>query len=205
MSTEVHQIADSLLPLLTPIADISADPANVKKHPEAQILDLVASLRAFGQVQPLVVDKATKLILAGNGRFAAMKRLEWTHAAVVFVEWDATKGKTYQIADNRIPEGGTWDNDALKSLLPTLQQQDKQLQSMLDGLTKSISLDSLLAPAKGSRKVPQPIIKIELVFDSDAQQQSWFALLRKLKEKYSHLHTHGARLEQLARDNGFCP
>lgn len=205
---EQHSIVSGLLPLKTSLDEISPDPANVKKHPEKQIDELVAALRAFSQTQPLVVDKATRLILAGNGRYAAMRKLGWTHAAVLFVEWDATKGRTYQIVDNRIPEGGEWDKDALKAILPTLKQEDDALTSMLAGLGKELdaAIASLSEPEKpraGSKKIPQPVIKAELVFDSDAQQQSWFSLLRKLRERFPQLNTHGARLEQLARELGY--
>lgn len=205
---EVHGIMADLLPLKVAMADISPDPANVKDHPEAQLEQLVGSLRAFGQTQPLVVDKVRRIILAGNGRHEAMRRLKWTHCAVVFAEWSETQGATYQIADNRIPEGGKWNTDALSKLLPTLKADDAALSAMLKGLdtelTGMLSDAAQAAPAaKASRKVPQPVIKTELVFDSDSQQQAWFAMLRKLRDKYPALPTHGARIAEFARECGF--
>ena len=48
------------------IADLSADPANARKHSERNIESIMASLRRFGQQKPIVVDKSG-VVRAGNG------------------------------------------------------------------------------------------------------------------------------------------
>ncbi len=47
---------------------------------------IVASLKRFGQVEPLVVQSATGRIIGGNGRVDAMNRPGWAHCDVVHVD-----------------------------------------------------------------------------------------------------------------------
>lgn len=62
---------------------IHQDPANARQHGERNLDAIRASLARFGQVEPLVVHKATGRVIGGNGRVAAMRSLGWTEADVV--------------------------------------------------------------------------------------------------------------------------
>lgn len=55
------------------IEDVRLLERNPRKHPEAQIVELVKSIEQFGQYRPLVVDEEG-VILAGNGLYEALKR-----------------------------------------------------------------------------------------------------------------------------------
>jgi len=58
-------------------AELSLDPANVRKHDRRNLDAIKASLRKFGQQKPIVVD--TKgIVLAGNGTLTAAKELGWS-------------------------------------------------------------------------------------------------------------------------------
>ena len=59
------------------INDITPYGNNAKKHPKWQIEKLANSIKAFGCKQPLVLDKDNVLV-AGHGRFEAMKLLGYT-------------------------------------------------------------------------------------------------------------------------------
>ena len=45
------------------LADIKPYPGNAKKHPETQIKNVMQSIKDFGIIQPLVVDKDNVLII----------------------------------------------------------------------------------------------------------------------------------------------
>src|SRR5262249_52481740 len=65
------------------IDSLHLDPANARLHPETNLDAITASLRRFGQAEPLVVQAGTGRVIAGNGRLIAMKKLGWTEADIV--------------------------------------------------------------------------------------------------------------------------
>ena len=74
---------------------------NARTHSKEQILQLRSSLREFGFVNPVIVDKDLNII-AGHGRVLAAKK-GITEVPCVFVEHltEAQK-RAYIIADNRL-------------------------------------------------------------------------------------------------------
>jgi DNA modification methylase len=140
----LEYIAEGLRALAVPISEIIPDPANARKHPEANIEALKASLRVYGQRKPIVVNvRSNKTIEAGNGTLEAAKLLGWSHIAVLYVDDDPATAVGFSIADNRTAELAEWDQAALDRLLATVRTEDVQLQRMLEDLAKEnrISID----------------------------------------------------------------
>ena len=86
---------------------------NARTHSKEQILQLRSSLREFGFVNPVIVDKDLNII-AGHGRILAAKAEGLTEVPCVFVEYltDAQK-KAYILADNRLAMNAGWDEELL--------------------------------------------------------------------------------------------
>ena len=80
-------IVKQLLPLAVDIESVQADPDNSRMG--HAIDDIAASLKLYGQRKPIVVNRKTGKIEAGNGTFAAAKSSGWKKIAVVFVEDDS--------------------------------------------------------------------------------------------------------------------
>ena len=57
---------------------LTVDPANVRGHSGRNLEAIAASLRAFGQQRPIVVDR-DGVVIAGNGTLLAARQLGWTH------------------------------------------------------------------------------------------------------------------------------
>ena len=97
---------------------------NTRTHSPEQITKLRSSLREFGFVNPVLVDKEYNVI-AGHARLAAAKEEGLSKVPCVFVEHltDPQK-KAYIIADNRMALDGGWDNDLLRVELEALQGED---------------------------------------------------------------------------------
>jgi hypothetical protein len=97
-----------------PLSEIHEDTANARRHPEANMSAITASLRRFGQVEPLIVQKSSQRVIGGNGRLAAMRSLGWTHCRI----WELTGGAPRQ------PFGLALASDACpdKLVLPRLGQ-----------------------------------------------------------------------------------
>jgi DNA modification methylase len=86
---------------------------NARTHSKEQILQLRSSLREFGFVNPIIVDKELNII-AGHGRVEAAKAEGLTAVPCVFAEHlsDAQK-KAYILADNRLALSAGWDEELL--------------------------------------------------------------------------------------------
>ena len=97
---------------------------NARTHSKEQILQLRASLREFGFVNPVIVDKDLNII-AGHGRVLAAKEEGITEVPCVFAEHltEAQK-RAYIIADNRLALNAGWDTELLSVELSELQGAD---------------------------------------------------------------------------------
>lgn len=86
---------------------------NARTHSKEQILQLRSSLREFGFVNPIIVDKDLNII-AGHGRVIAAKAEGLTEVPCVFAEHltDAQK-RAYILADNRLALNAGWDEELL--------------------------------------------------------------------------------------------
>ena len=87
---------------------------NAKIHGPEQIEQLRRSLREFGFVSPVLIDKDKNLI-AGHGRVEAARAEGMIEVPYVTVS-DLTEAqrRAYIIADNRLAETGEWDAARLK-------------------------------------------------------------------------------------------
>lgn len=97
---------------------------NARTHSKEQVLQLRASLREFGFVNPVIVDKDYNII-AGHGRILAAKEEGIAEVPCVFAEHltDAQK-KAYILADNRLAMNAGWDDEMLSVEIADLQGAD---------------------------------------------------------------------------------
>lgn len=109
------------------LSDLNLDPANARKHNKKNLAAIKASLTSFGQVEPLVVRKATKTVIGGNGRLEAMRDLGWTECAIVEVDLDSTQATALGVALNRTSELAEWNEDTLGKLLHGLREDGLDL------------------------------------------------------------------------------
>jgi DNA modification methylase len=106
------------------LASLHLDPSNARLHGEENLASIAASLRRFGQAEPLVVHKPTGRVIGGNGRLVAMKKLGWTECDVVELDIDEITATALAIALNRSAESAAWDPKVLSRLLLQLQAED---------------------------------------------------------------------------------
>ena len=97
---------------------------NARTHSPEQINKLRASLREFGFVNPVIIDKQFNVI-AGHGRLAAAKAEGYVEVPCVFVdEMTEAQKKAYILADNRMALDAGWDEELLRVELEALQGMD---------------------------------------------------------------------------------
>ncbi|MBD3291593.1 MAG: hypothetical protein GF393_01605 [Armatimonadia bacterium] len=104
------------------VADLAADPRNVRRHDERSVRSVSESLRRFGQQKPIVVLRSGRVI-AGNCTLEAARRLGFERLAVVeFDDEDEQSAVAYAIADNRTAELSDWDEESLREQVREQQQ-----------------------------------------------------------------------------------
>lgn len=87
------------------IERVKAFADNARLHPEEQIISLMASVKSFGFVNPVLVD-ANDECVAGHGRILALKRLgHKTIPVIVLGHLTPEQVRAYRIADNQLPDG----------------------------------------------------------------------------------------------------
>lgn len=101
---------------------------NARTHTAEQILKLRSSLREFGFVNPIIIDREFNVI-AGHGRLMAAKEEGIEEVPCVFVDYltDAQK-KAYILADNRMAMDAGWDDELLKIEMEELQNLGYDLE-----------------------------------------------------------------------------
>ena len=100
---------------------------NARTHNAEQINKLRSSLREFGFINPVIIDRDYNVI-AGHGRIMAAKEEGIKEVPCVFVDYltEAQK-KAYIIADNRMALDAGWDEELLKVEIEALQAEDFDL------------------------------------------------------------------------------
>lgn len=97
---------------------------NARTHNPQQILKLRSSLREFGFINPVIIDKEYNVI-AGHGRILAAKEEGIKDVPCVFVDYlTPAQKKAYILADNRMAMDAGWDEELLRVEIETLQGAD---------------------------------------------------------------------------------
>jgi DNA modification methylase len=107
---------------LRAISDLKPHPRNARKHSRQQIQAIAKSIDAFSFNAPVLVDGDGN-ILAGHGRFEAAKLLGMTQVPVVHLRHlTESQAKAYMLADNKLTDRSTWNDELLAIQLKELSE-----------------------------------------------------------------------------------
>lgn len=115
---------EELAPYLVPIDSIRQHPRNVNSGDVDAIAD---SIMANGFFNPVIVQRSTGYIIAGNHRYAALLSLEETQVPVVSVDVDDERALRMMLVDNRTSELSKRDDRALAEMLSELSEATEGL------------------------------------------------------------------------------
>ena len=115
MTSEMERVpVDRLIPYIN----------NARTHSPEQIKKLRASLREFGFVNPVIIDREYNVI-AGHGRIMAAKEEGITEVPCVYVDHlTEAQRKAYILADNRMALDAGWDEEMLRVEIDALKEVD---------------------------------------------------------------------------------
>lgn len=96
---------------------------NARTHSKEQIQKLRSSLREFGFINPVIIDRS-KSIIAGHGRVMAAKEEGIGKVPCVYVDHlNEAQKKAYILADNRMALDAGWDEELLRVEIESLQAE----------------------------------------------------------------------------------
>lgn len=108
--------------VIKPVSDLIPYARNARMHSDEQVARIAGSIREFGFMNPVIIDGANGII-AGHGRVMAARKLGL--ASVPCIEaghLSETQKKAYILADNRLAEHASWDNDLLRIEISDLSE-----------------------------------------------------------------------------------
>lgn len=101
---------------------------NARRHSNRQIGQIADSMQAFGWTYPILVD-ADDEIIAGHGRLEAAKLLGLRQLPVIRVEdMSREQVRAYRLADNKLADNASWDEDLLQIELESLIKADLEFE-----------------------------------------------------------------------------
>ena len=137
------------------------------------IAPVVESIRRFGYVTPIIVDK-DNVIVAGHTRWLALKQLGWEEAKVLVTTMDPEKCKEFRIIDNKTGEMATWDKDRLVAEL-------RSFESDMTPFFEGNDLEKMMGPIED---MAAPTPDSDAIAKKEQELQTHFSnLARKMHEK----------------------
>lgn len=158
---------------------------NPKKHPDAQVRDLMRSIKRFGW-GAVILAQPDGEVIAGHGRMEAAKRLGMPKVPVRWMKLDPAEAHLLALADNRLTEIGEWDDATVRQILEAAKAEgadigglgwtDEEMRLILSGQAVSHTPSSIdgereeeqeqqadagAADEKYTRKIKAPIYEIK--------------------------------------------
>lgn len=102
------------------------------------------SIKRFGFVKPILVDKAG-VIIAGHTRYVAAYQLGMEFVPVVYSDMDDEMAKKYRILDNKLAEKSSFDEDQLLEELRDMEVPTDMQAFFFEDINQMLnfSLDSI--------------------------------------------------------------
>jgi hypothetical protein len=134
------------------ISQIKEAAYNPRAISDGAFQGLINSIKEFGVVDPLVVNRRSGNLVGGHQRLKALKHLGYSKVPVVFVDLSPAKEKALNITLNNTKISGFY-TDGLQELLEGLSIE---VQELGESFMKDLRLDLLQLPsawAGGGEKV----------------------------------------------------
>ena len=149
------------------------------------------SLRINGQYKPILVQKSSGKIIAGNHTWRAARALKWEEIAVQYLDLTDTEAERIVLVDNRTNDLASYDYDVLRD----------QLQALPDLAGTGYTLEDIeslgdLVDEPLTNEPADPVLSAMVRFDNEQQQQRWYAFIRHLREMFPNAQTDAVRVDE---------
>ncbi len=106
-----------------PLDSLRPHPNRPRRISKAGLKKLQVSIQRFGFINPVIVQRHTKLVLAGQNRIDAARALGLSEVPVVWVDLDDAAAQAFIVADNRTAKESSWDLDKLQEVTSGLDAE----------------------------------------------------------------------------------
>ena len=163
------------------IEDLIPYARNARVHTNEQITRIAASIKEFGFINPVLIDKNGGII-AGHGRVEAAKKLNMKAVPCVFVEHlTDTQKRAYILADNKLALDSGWDEEMLKIELEELNASNFDIDFLnfdID-LNKDIALEISENTTPGKEIVYKEQYGVIVMCKDEEEQEKIYSELLK--------------------------
>src|ERR1035437_11191580 len=112
------------------LAELTPYPKNPRRHSDAQIAQIAGSIAQFGFNSPILIDPKGNII-AGHGRYLASLKLGLETVPVVVLDHlSETEKRAYILADNKLADLSSFDDDLLREELAELRDAEIDLGAL---------------------------------------------------------------------------
>ncbi len=138
-----------------PVSGLRPYARNARTHTPKQIAQIAASIRQFGFINPVLIDK-DGVMIAGHGRVAAARQLGMPAVPCIRIEHlSEAQKRAYIIADNRLAELAGWDIEILAIELQNLGDLDLDFDVTITGFSTP-EIDVLIGGLEAKPQKPDP-------------------------------------------------
>lgn len=176
-----------------PIADLDFAEYNPRDISEVEYKALIRNIKRdpdFLEVNALMVNKRDGrfVVYAGNQRLRALRELGYTEVPVVLTQVSIEVERRRNIIHNR--SNGRYNVDQLANMMEIEELKDIGFTDFELGIMPDAE------PEEDSESDDGGVIQYNIIFNSDEEQQKFYAFLRGLKKRYPDIETHSGRLCQ---------
>lgn len=170
--------------VMVPITSLVPWPGNPRRNDGAPVNAVVDSIRRFGFGSPILARRETGEIIAGHTRVKAARALGMIEVPVRYMDLDENEAHALALADNRIGELATWDDEGLASVLTELRDVGTEIGGL--GWDEA-GLDAVLSPDRApdsGNRTPDPALPEGMqyrVLVKVADENAQVALIERLE------------------------
>lgn len=166
MASSTHPAAPQISVRYVDPQKLKPNPANPRTHKKRQIAALAKSINAFGFNIPIAVD-GNDMVVAGHARLEAALHLKLAQVPVIsLAHLTPDQVKAYTIADNRLCDMSSWNEETLAVQLKELSVVDLNFDIESIGFTVGeidLKIESLDGPVKSEDPADEEVPEASFV------------------------------------------
>lgn len=172
--------ADGLWSLMVPIDSVRQHPRN---YNNGDIDAIIESITVNGFMSPLIVQRSTGYIVAGNHRWQALHALGAAQVPVVYADLSDDRATRYLLADNKTAQLAVQDDAAMFALLRELSESDEGLigtgfdEASYERLLMELANPEPIGEQEGFGQGAAGIFQVVVDFDNADDRDSLFSEL----------------------------
>ena len=92
--------------------------------------EVAKSITRFGWGAPILARLADGVVIAGHTRLKAAQKLHLDKVPVRYLDLDPAQAAALALADNKLNEAASWNDDALRDIISELSDQNIELDGL---------------------------------------------------------------------------